>query len=159
VGVLCVNNEQKAIINHFFVKVFNQILSWEEQSFKSLGVSDITLRELHVIEAVYQLLDKDENRMSEIAKYLAITPGSLTTAVNCLVKKGYLVRQASPTDRRVVLIVPTKEAEEVNKMHTDLHKNMIDEVLNCIGEDNADVAVKILEGLNTFFLEKKSLRK
>ncbi|MDO4743508.1 MAG: MarR family transcriptional regulator [bacterium] len=151
--------EQRSAINYFFVKVFNQILSWEEQSFKEMGISDITLRELHVIEAVYHLLDKGENRMSEIARYLAITPGSLTTAVNCLVKKGYLMREASPSDRRVVMIVPTKTAEEVNNMHTHFHKTMIDKVLSCIEKDDVEVAVKILEGLNKFFSEEKSSRK
>ena len=111
------NEREKATVNEFFVRVFNQILSWEEQSFKDMGVSEITLRELHVIEAVYSLIEKDENQMSGIAKYLSITPGSLTTAVNCLVKKGYLVRESMPTDRRVVKIVPTELAEKVNKMH------------------------------------------
>ena len=152
-------DKEKATINHFFVRVFNQILSWEEQSFKEMGISEITLRELHVIEAVYSLIEKGENQMSEIAKYLSITPGSLTTAVNCLVKKGYLERESQPNDRRVVRIIPTKAAEEVNKMHEKLHKEMIDGVMSNIDDKDMDVVLKTLEGLNKFFGKNQTSRR
>lgn len=152
-------DKEKATINQFFVRVFNQILSWEEQSFKDMGISEITLRELHVIEAVYSLIEKGENQMSEIAKYLSITPGSLTTAVNCLVKKGYLERESQPNDRRIVKIVPTKAAEEVNKMHEKLHKEMIDGVMSNIDDKDIKVVVKTLEGLNKFFGENQTSRR
>lgn len=152
-------DKEKATINQFFVRVFNQILSWEEQSFKEMGISEITLRELHVIEAVYSLVEKGENQMSEIAKYLSITPGSLTTAVNCLVKKGYLERESQPNDRRIVKIVPTKAAEEVNKMHEKLHKEMIDGVMSNIDDKDIKVVVKTLEGLNKFFGENQTSRR
>ncbi len=150
--------KEKATVNQFFVRVFNQILSWEEQSFKDMGISEITLRELHVIEAVYSLLENGENQMSEIAKYLSITPGSLTTAVNCLVKKGYLKRENDPNDRRVVKIVPEKKAEEVNKMHEKLHREMIDGVLENIDDKDISVVLKTLEGLNNFFGKKQTSR-
>ncbi len=152
-------DREKATINQFFVRVFNQILSWEEQSFKEMGISEITLRELHVIEAVYSLIETGENQMSEIARYLSITPGSLTTAVNCLVKKGYLERESQPNDRRVVKIVPTKAAEEVNKMHEKLHKEMIDGVLSNIDDKDMDVVLKTLEGLNKFFGKNQTSRR
>lgn len=152
-------DKEKATVNQFFVRVFNQILSWEEESFKEMGVSEITLRELHVIEAVYWLIEKGENQMSEIAKYLSITPGSLTTAVNCLVKKGYLVRESQPNDRRIVKIVPTKLAEEVNKIHQKLHKDMIDGVLENIEDEDMPTVLKTLEGLNKFFSKKESSRR
>lgn len=150
--------EEKSKINYFFVHVFNQILSWEEQSFRESGISGITLRELHVVEAVSSLLKKNENRMSEIARYLSITPGSLTTAVNSLVKKGFLKRESLSGDRRVVMIVPTEMAERVNEIHSEFHKKMIDEVLNEIDEAQAEVLIKTLEGLSQFFAEKNNLR-
>lgn len=151
--------QDKKMINYFFVRVFNQILSWEEQSFKKMGISEITLRELHVIEAVCSLLDKGENRMSDIAKYLSITPGSLTTSVNCLVKKGYLRRENAENDRRIVLILPTEEAEKVNKLHEKLHKEMIDGVFENIDDNDIPTVLKTLEGLNTFFTDKKNSRR
>lgn len=153
------DKNQKTALNTFFVYVFNQILSWEEQSFKKMGISEISLRELHVIEAVYSLKESGKNRMSEIAKYLAITPGSLTTAVNCLVKKGYLSRENLPEDRRVIMINPTDKALEVNEIHKQFHEKMIDSIEKYIDDESADAVIKTLEGLSGFFAEKEELRR
>ncbi len=152
-------NDKQDELNRIFVRVFNQILSWEEQSFKDMGISEITLRELHVIEAVYSLLESGHNRMSEIAKYLAITPGSLTTAVNCLVKKGFLTREYSPTDRRIVNIKPTPRAKEVNDIHQRIHKKMIEEITSGINDENINIVIQILNNLNKSFGDNKILRK
>ncbi len=151
--------EEKQAINYYFVRVFNQILSWEEQSFRDMGVSEITLRELHVIEAVYSLKESGRNRMSEIAKHLSITPGSLTTAVNCLVRKGYLAREADENDRRVVMIVPTETARKVNELHQQLHSDMIEGALRNVDDKTAKTIIEILKGLEDFFEGKQNLRR
>jgi DNA-binding MarR family transcriptional regulator len=151
--------ENKQQLNYLFVKVFNQILSWEEQSFKEMGIRDITLRELHVIEAVYSLMQDNKNRMSDIAKYLSITPGSLTTSVNCLVKKGFLERQESPNDRRVVLIVPTEAAKKVNNLHNRFHQDMIENISALISDDDAASVLKVLGGIDSLFSGKDNSRK
>ncbi len=152
-------DKKRDMLNDIFVKVFNQILSWEEQSFKDMGISEITLRELHVIEAVYSLLESGNNKMSEIAKYLAITPGSLTTAVNCLVKKGFLTREHSACDRRIVNIVPTKRAMEVNEIHHKIHKKMIEEITSGVEDRDIDTIINILNNLNRTFSENKNSRR
>jgi len=145
-------------LNYFFVTVFNQILSWEEQSFKSMGLEGITLRELHVIEAIFHLKEKGENRMSQIARYLAITPGSLTTAVNCLVKKGYLKRESAPGDRRVIMIEPTEIAREANDIHSEYHSRMIDFIADGMSGAEADLLVKVLEKVGKYFAESANTR-
>lgn len=151
--------KEKTQISNLFVRVFNQILAWEEQSFREMGFTDITLRELHVLEAVFGLIKEDNNRMSEIAKYLSITPGSLTTSVNGLVKKGYLVREGKPDDRRVVLIVPTEKAREVNGVHSKIRNRMIDEVLMHSSDSEKKILFDMLENLSGFFAEKQNTRK
>ncbi len=146
-------------LNFVFVRVFNQILSWEEQSFKDMGICEITLRELHVIEAVYSLIESGNNHMSEIAKYLAITPGSLTTAVNCLVKKGFLTREQLAHDRRIVNIVPTSRAYEVNIIHQRFHQKMIEEITQDMEDTDIETIITILSNLNQAFAENRILRK
>lgn len=142
---------QKEQLNHSFVKVFNSILSWEEQSFKKMGVSAITLRELHVVEAVFRLAKDGKNKMSNIAAYLSITPGSLTTSVNCLVKKGYLKREPDPSDRRVVKILPTDKAKEVNELHDKFHMDMIDALLGTLTPGSAEVLLDALDKTGELF--------
>ncbi|MBO4941160.1 MAG: winged helix-turn-helix transcriptional regulator [Clostridia bacterium] len=153
------DKNQKERLNYFLVHIFNHILSWEESSFKEMGISDLSLRELHVIEAVCNLKKSDKNRMSDIANYLSITPGSLTTSVNTLVKKGYLVRENDKNDRRVVLVVTSEKAEKVNDIHATFHSSMIEKVAEAVGDDESRVLVKTLEKLSIFFTEKSEVRR
>ena len=149
---------RKDELNYFFVTVFNQILSWEEQTFKNMGLEGITLRELHVIEAVFQLKEKGQNRMSQIARYLAITPGSLTTAVNCLVKNGYLKRESAPGDRRVIMIEPTEIAKQANDIHSEYHGKMINFVTEDLADGEAELMIKVLEKVGKYFAENANTR-
>ena len=112
--------EQREMINGFFVTAFNRILAWEDQSLRSIGKKDISVREMHIIEAVSILEGKKMNTMANIAKVLSVSPGSLTTAVNALVAKEYLIRWRSESDRRVVLVSPTEKGVEVNKGDLDV---------------------------------------
>ena len=75
---------------------------------------------MHVIEAVGP---GEGNNMSSIARKLNITVGSLTTAMNSLVKKGYVVRERSEEDRRVVLIKLTDKG--IKAYHQDVYKRQL----------------------------------
>jgi len=89
-----VNESQREELNYFFVHVFNQILAYEEQALNGMGAGDLSVKELHVLEAVGGLTAAGRNTMTQIADALSIRVSSLTTAVNTLVRteggfKGY----------------------------------------------------------------------
>lgn len=153
------NSEQKEKLNGFFVAVFNQILAWEDQSLRSINKTDISVREMHIIEAVSILEKIKKNTMANIAKVLSISPGSLTTAVNALVKKEYLSRRHSESDRRVVFVNPTEKGNEVNKQHKKFHNEMIDFISEVISEGEFDIILKALERLEMFFIEKADVKR
>lgn len=81
---------QRIYLNDFFVHVFNRILVWEEHALSQVGAQDLSVKELHVLEAVSDLTVQARNTMTAIAEALSIRVSSLTTAVNTLVRKGYL---------------------------------------------------------------------
>ena len=88
-------------INEILVHLFNEIWELEEKAVITDEYKDITNNDMHIIEAVG--LGKGNN-MTAIAKKLKITVGSLTTSMNSLVNKKYVVRERSAEDRRVVNI-------------------------------------------------------
>ena len=151
--------EQREMINGFFVTAFNRILAWEDQSLRSLGKKDISVREMHIIEAVSMLEGKKMNTMANIAKVLSVSPGSLTTAVNALVAKEYLVRWRSESDRRVVLVSPTEKGVEINERHKQFHDEMVDFVTSKVSEKELDVVIETLEKLTEFFVEKAAVKR
>ena len=88
------------VLNQFLVEVFGQILKAEAAC---LAGKDLSLRELHLIDAVCRAVDQGgDNRSTAIAAALGITAGTLTSAVNLLEKKGYLLRRRDERDKRVV---------------------------------------------------------
>lgn len=76
-------------INEYLVDVFNQMLDIEESSLAQSQFKDLSIKEMHAIEAIGMY---HEHTTTEVANTLNVTVGTLTVAVNVLVKKGYVVR-------------------------------------------------------------------
>ena len=93
------------VINDVLVHLFNEILRLEEEAIITDKYKDISNNDMHIIEAV----GLGGGNMSSIAAKLNITVGSLTTSMNSLVKKGYVKRERSEKDRRVVFIQLTNK--------------------------------------------------
>ena len=68
------------------VEVFNHILFIEEQYMKHQGVT-LSMTEVHILENV----EKSETKtLGDVARLQMVTPGTLSVAVNSLVRKGYI---------------------------------------------------------------------
>ena len=144
------------LLNKLLVQLFNDILHIEENSLKNIDLMDLSMTEIHTIEAVGI---KDAKTMGEIAHDLRITVGTLTTAITKLIKKGYVERKRIEEDRRVVLVNLTSKGEEVYKVHQVFHEEMICAMLSNFSDEEEQVLSKSLEKLNNFFEEKyKSLQ-
>ena len=120
------------------------------------GVEDLSVRELHVIEAVSDLSKLDKNTMANIAKHISLTPGALSVAVNALVKKGYLERSYTEKDRRVIYITVTEKGKKVNEYHEAFHYEMIQTVGEQLDEGELNVLFGSLDKLKEFFRSKIS---
>lgn len=140
----------KSVINELLVEVFNQILSIEQQNLKERGVK-ISMNEVHVLEAIQK---ENEPTMSKIARRLRITVGTLTTAINRLVTKGYCERFSNDGDRRKVFIRLTAKALEVLRVHEQFHEEMIDAVIEDLHLDENHVLIESLENLTDYFKSK-----
>lgn len=143
--------DNREIINDVLVHLFNEIWQLEEDAIITDEYKDITNNDMHIIEAV----GLDGGNMSAIAGKLNITVGSLTTSMNSLVKKGYVERERSERDRRVVYIHLTSKGRRAYRHHQEFHDQMTDAVLNALEEDEVQVLGKTLQGLSSFFRQYK----
>lgn len=143
------------VLNHVLVELFNEILKTEEQCILNGDFKNITLKEIHVIEAVCNAEDDSrDNSATSISNALKITPGSLTTAVSLLEKKGCLVRKKDARDKRIVRIFSTESGRKINTIHKDFHREMVEETLKVLSSEEKEVLIKALESVGAFF-EKK----
>ena len=144
-------------INDTLVNLFNEILKLEEEAIITGEFSDITNNDMHIIEAIGL---SGKSTMSAVAKKLGITAGSLTSAVNSLVNKMYVVRKRSQEDRRVVFIGLTPKGVRSYDHHKEYHRQMTKAVIERLDESEIPVLLKTLKGLSDFFggyqeIEKK----
>ena len=112
-------------LNEMLVNLFNHVMDIEGQAVITEEFKDITNNDMHIIEAIG--IDEPKN-MSEIAKLMSVTVGTLTTNMNGLEKKGYIVRERSSEDKRVVFITLTERGRKAFFHHRDFHKDMIKEI-------------------------------
>ena len=144
-------NTTEYVLNKLLVQLFNDILQIEKNAMNNTEFKDLSITEIHTIEAI----GKEGNRtMGEIANDLRITVGTLTTAINRLIKKGYVERKRIEEDRRVVVVYLTESSKKVFDEHTLFHKEMIDEVAKNFEDYELKVLTKALSKVSEFFEDK-----
>ena len=137
-----------AALNDVLVNLFRDIMELEEQAIITQEYQDITNNDMHVIEAIGV---GEPKNMSTIAKLLSVTVGTLTIAMNSLVKKGYVTRERGKEDRRVVYISLSEKGLRAYRHHEEFHRQMIEAVLENLTEDETESLVKALAKLERWF--------
>ncbi len=138
-------NEKLIEINRMLVEVYDDVNHIEEYSIKKGVFSDLSITEIHTIEAVglYQ-----PRTMSEVATELGITLGTLTIAVDKLIRKGYLERSRSETDRRIVYVTLTKKGKLAYRIHEKFHLDMVKAIMLDFTPQEEEVLLTALGKLN-----------
>jgi DNA-binding MarR family transcriptional regulator len=134
--------------NGVLSNLFQEIMAIEGRTLITEEFEDITNNDMHIIEAVG--IEEPRN-MSTVAGKMMITVGTLTTAVNSLVNKGYIERVRSQKDRRIVLLSLTEKGRRAYDHHRKFHEEMIRAVMKNISEEEANVLVKALQNITDFF--------
>ena len=140
-----------SVINTLLVEIFNDILTIEQKAFNEGSFDDVSLTEVHTVEAIGMYESKS---MSEVAKRLDITTGTLTVAINNLVKKGYVERYRGKADRRVVYIKLSNKGRLLYRVHEQFHLEMVRATLEGLTEEEMSVLSKSLSKLNGFLNQK-----
>lgn len=147
------NKKQTDLLNDYVLHSALHLITLEEQYLRKTCEKDLSLRELHVLEAVSSLENTKKNTMAEIARYLRLSPASLTTAVNVLVKKKYLVREYSSDDRRVIYVELTETGRDANRKYLEFVKKLVGFIGKDLDETAADGMIEALIKVNEY-LEK-----
>ncbi len=136
------------MLNEVLVRLFRNINVIEERAICTGEYKDVTANDMHVIEAI----DMEEARnMTSVARSLGVTTGTLTIAVNSLVKKGYVERVRSEEDRRVVLVSLSEKGKKAYLHHQQFHEQMIEAIVEELSEEEQAVLEKALVKLDRFF--------
>ena len=141
-------NKTFNVLNELLVDIFNDILTIEQTALQTGSFSDISVTEIHTIEAIGMYRTRT---MSEVSATLGITIGTLSVAINNLVKKDYVERKRTDIDRRVVNIQLTKRGKLAFRIHEKFHSDMIKATIGGLTDEENVILVKSLAQLNDFF--------
>ncbi|HIS40030.1 MAG TPA: MarR family transcriptional regulator [Candidatus Aphodovivens avistercoris] len=130
---------------------FNSILRIEERSLDNRLTSGLTITEVHTIVAVGLY---ERNPMNVVAARLSVTTATLTTAVGKLERKGFIERTRAADDRRKVLLSLTKKGRLVYRAHSLFHRQMVDEALEGLTDEEERVFTEALIKVKAFFDER-----
>ena len=135
-------------LKEVLVRLFRDIMDIEQTAIINQEFKDITNNDMHVIEAIGIGAPKN---MSSIAKELSVTVGTLTIAMNSLVKKGYVVRRRGDADRRVVYISLSDRGRSAYEHHARFHREMIQSVMEELEPGELETLIRALTKLNDWF--------
>jgi len=145
------NKNAYGTLNYLLVDLFNDILAIEENELRKGEFSDLSMRDFHIIEQMARL---GRTNMSLLAKKVRVTKGTLTVAIDHLVRKGYVERDRKTSDRRMVEVWLTEKAEKAEVDHAKFHDAMIKEVMEALQTDELEVLESALGKVNKYFSKK-----
>lgn len=137
----------KRSINELLVNLFNHVMDMEAKAVITEEYSDVTNNDMHIIEAIG--IEEPRN-MSVIAHRLSVTVSTLTTNMNGLERKGYIRRERSQKDKRVVHVVLTEKGKKAFYHHRDFHKKMIKAIVKDLSSEELEILYKCLVNLDRF---------
>lgn len=143
-------DERNKAINDSLVRIYGDIMWIEENELRKSKFNDLTMREMHAIHAISMY---DHKLTSEVAKELHLTPGTLTSMADRLVRKGYVIRLRSEDDRRVIRLGLTKKGRVVYRAHEAFHNMMVKSFLKDLDATEIKTIEKALWNLEQFLRE------
>lgn len=137
-------------MSELLASVFDHVMDMEAKAVITEEFSDITNNDMHIIEAIGV---SEPRNMSAIAHRLSVTVSTLTTNMNGLEKKGYIVRERSLEDKRVVYVLLTEKGKKAFFHHRDFHKKMIKAIVKDLNEEEMGILYRCLLNLTSFLEE------
>ena len=141
-------------LNRLISGAFNDMSRSEQQAIRAGGFTDVSVNETHAVDAIGICLPKT---MSAVAEKLDITMGTLTVSINHLVKKGYVNKVKSETDRRVFMLRLTEKGKGLFKVHQKFHFEMVKSLIVNLSDYEADMFIEALSCLNQFLKKGSAL--
>ena len=135
-------------LNEVLVNLFRDVMDIEQKAIITEEFQDITNNDMHIIEAIGM---NEPKNMSTIAREISVTVGTLTIAMNSLLKKGYVLRERGKEDRRVVYISLTERGRAAYVHHARFHKAMIDSISDELTSEEMELLIKTLTKLDKWF--------
>lgn len=135
-------------LNDWLVHLFKDLVDIEGRCLITEEFQDITVNDMHVMEAIGV---EEPRNMKTVAGRMGVTMGTLTKAIDGLCRKGYVIREKSSEDRRVVKLKLTDKGRNAFYHHEAFHTQMIERVKQQLSKQEAEILIRALSTLSEYF--------
>lgn len=125
-----------------FKTLFSLVMRFSSYLPSNEEVSDMKTTELYAFLYVALFGPK---KMKEIAEFLSTTKSNVTNVVDSLEKRGLVVREMDPVDRRTYRVVLTEKGKKIFEEILSNFESLLKSVLEKFSEEDLKV---VSEGFN-----------
>ncbi len=144
-------NDYDIRVNELLVQIFDEIHTTEQKALQVGSLGKLSVVEMHTLESIGLY---ESRTMTETAAMLSITTGTLTVAIDKLVKKGYVDRQRDLQDKRVVRIQLTRKGKLAYRIHLKFHTMLVERMTSNLMENERNLLIRVLSNV-TMFIEEQ----
>lgn len=105
-----IRNDDFDTLDRFFRMLVEKHGRMEEEHYREQGLTHLSSADLRAVQTLGRTR---QERMTNLARHLRLTVGTLTTTIDRLVAKGYVFRHRLDDDRRVVEVGLSQKGKEV----------------------------------------------
>jgi DNA-binding MarR family transcriptional regulator len=116
--------------------------SMEEEAKEKFNLKELTLTQMNYLEMISQLGNPN---FTELASNLGLSKPTVTVAVEKLIKRNFVRKVKSVSDRRNSRLYLTEKGQLINEMHDYAHKMMAKVIAKKVERDEIDLLIQILE--------------
>ena len=120
---------------------------------KKSGLTDLTMPEYALMRQF--ALDNNTTDLTSVREYLAVTKASVSQMLASLEKRGLLIRQIDPANRRNLIVTLTPVGiERLRKKEFQVERRL-QELLTELGRTDALQFIMLINNMNTILSSKK----
>ncbi len=139
-------------INKTFTDLFEMILRSENENLKDMGLKDLTVTELHLIENVREIQEKEGHvKPKMLMDALKITKGTLSISTTKLIKKNYIEKIVDSTDARKIYFILKPKAEYAMDLHQKWHDDLLRVAFEGMSQSEMEQVEVILNNIKNNF--------
>ncbi len=145
------DSEYQEELLELFLDLHEKLVLTTEAALQDGRFRNLSRNDLRTLKAIGL---HGEKTMGETAQELRITLGTLTVAINKLVKKGYVRRHRASEDQRRVLLSLTREGQVALRLFRKFNRVLMQRVLHDTSEQEQRMFYDFLSNMNAFMMDQ-----
>ncbi len=129
------------ILIFYLSDLIERVLS---ETFKDSDIQDLSQQQMHYLQVVLRL---GNPTVTELANELQLTKPTVTTLIDKMVKKGYVKRVPSSTDRRMTHLCIDTKGEMIQQLRIKAFSRLEEVIGKSLNHTEVTILTEILKKL------------